>query len=107
MSTSTQRNGLSTSLRWCVLLILAFIVSGASSTLRAAFGVVPALLGGSLAPGTYTLLTYSGGLGGAPTFTWDDTTLSGYQATFSTATPGQVKITITPAATPPNTPSGL
>ena len=68
---------------------------------------MPALLGGALTPGTYTLLTYSGSLQGTATFTWNDTTLSGYVATFSTATPGQVKITLAAAANPPDAPSGL
>lgn len=81
-------------------------VSG-TTTLTGSITVVPALLGGLLAPGSHTLLTYSGSLGGSPTFTWNDTTLSGYLATFTTATPGQVTITLTQPSTPPSAPSGL
>lgn len=78
-------------------------VSG-TITLNGVINVVPALLGGTLAPGTYTLLTYTGTLGGSPTFTWNDTTSSGYVAIFDTSTAGQVKITL---AIPPAAPSGL
>jgi rhamnogalacturonan endolyase len=69
-------------------------VSG-TSTLNGFITVVPTMLGGSLAPGTYTLLSYTGTLGGSPSFSWTDTTGAGYTATFSTATAGQVKITLT------------
>ena len=65
-----------------------------TSTLNGAITVVPALLGGTMTPGTYTLLTYTGTLAGSPSFAWNDTTGSGYTATFSTATTGQVKITL-------------
>ncbi len=83
--------------------IKGLTVSG-TSTLTGAITVVPALFGGTLAPGTYTLLAYSGSLAGSPTFTWLDTTSSGYTATFSTATAGQVKITV---SGPPPAPTGL
>lgn len=49
--------------------------------------------GATLAAGTYTLCTYTGTLTGTPTFTWGGT---GFNATFSTATAGQLRITLAP-----------
>ena len=78
-------------------------VSG-TSTLNGNITVVPALLGGTLSPGTYPLLSYAGSLGGSPVFSWLDTTGSGYAASFDTATAGQVKITL---VAPPAAPASL
>ncbi|MFT4176162.1 MAG: autotransporter-associated beta strand repeat-containing protein, partial [Luteolibacter sp.] len=75
-----------------------------TTTLSGNITVVPAMLGGTLTPGTYPLLAYSGTLGGSPTFSWNDTTDSGYAATFDTSTTGLVKITL---IAPPEAPSGL
>jgi len=68
-------------------------VSG-TSTLTGAITVSPRLLGASLAPGTYVILAYTGTLGGSPSFSWSDSTGSGLIASFSTATAGQVKLTL-------------
>ncbi len=78
-------------------------VSGVS-TLTGDITVVPTLLGGALAPGTYSLLTYAGSLAGSPVFTWLDTTGSGYAASFDTSVAGVVKITL---VAPPAAPAGL
>ncbi|BCU78573.1 hypothetical protein llg_32880 [Luteolibacter sp. LG18] len=77
-----------------------------TSTLTGAITVVPAMLGGTLASGTYTLLTYTGTLAGSPTFTWNDTTGSGYSAVFDTSTSGVVKVTLAAPSFIP-APSGL
>ena len=74
-----------------------------TSTLNGNITVVPALLGGQLGTGTYTLLAYSGALGGSPVFTWNDTTGSGYTATFNTNTAGVVKITLSAPLAAPGT----
>jgi rhamnogalacturonan endolyase len=79
-------------------------VSG-TATLTGSITVVPAFVGGALAPGTYTLLTYSGTLGGSPSFAWSDDSGSGYTASFDTATAGVVKITL--SETTPTAPAGL
>ncbi|MFT3992607.1 MAG: fibronectin type III domain-containing protein, partial [Luteolibacter sp.] len=50
------------------------------------------------------MLTYSGELGGSPSFTWEDTTGSGYLATFDSSVEGQVQITV---IGPPNAPTNL
>jgi fibronectin-binding autotransporter adhesin len=68
-------------------------VSG-SSTLNGTIYVSPVLFGASLVPGTYTILTYTGSLGGSPSFSWSDSTGSGLLATFSTATANQVRVTL-------------
>ena len=78
-------------------------VSG-TTTLNGNITVVPALLGGTLSPGTYTLLAYSGTLGGSPVFSWLDTTASGFVASFDTAASGLVKITL---VAPPAAPTSL
>ncbi|MFT4176736.1 MAG: autotransporter-associated beta strand repeat-containing protein [Luteolibacter sp.] len=83
--------------------IQGLTVSG-TATLTGNIIVEPVLLGGVMSPGTYTLLAYSGALAGSPTFTWNDTTDSGYAATFDTTTSGLVKITL---IAPPEAPSGL
>ncbi|MFT4175257.1 MAG: autotransporter-associated beta strand repeat-containing protein [Luteolibacter sp.] len=80
------------------------VVSG-TATLNGSITVIPALLGGTLTPGTYTLLTYSGTLGGSPSFVWNDTTGSGYTATFDTTVPGVIRITL--SAPPPAVPTNL
>ncbi|MFD0893867.1 autotransporter-associated beta strand repeat-containing protein [Luteolibacter ambystomatis] len=69
-------------------------VSG-TAVLNGAITVVPALLGGTLSPGTYTLLSTPAAITGSPVFTWNDTTGAGYTATFDTSTVGQVRITLT------------
>lgn len=77
-----------------------------TATLTGAITVTPLFLDDTLlAPGTYTLLTYSGTLGGSPTFTWSDPSGSGYTATFNTATSGVIKITL--AAAIPAAPASL
>ena len=68
-------------------------VSGVT-TLNGTIPVSPRLFGASLAPGTYTVLTYVGTLLGSPAFTWSDATGSGLLATFSTDTSGQVLVTL-------------
>jgi autotransporter-associated beta strand protein len=68
-------------------------VSG-TSTLNGTTFVSPVLLGANLTPGTYTVLTYTGSLGGSPAFSWSDSTGSGLLATFSTATANQVRVTL-------------
>lgn len=76
-----------------------------TATLNGNITVVPVFLGGTLAPGTYTLLTYTGALGGSPNFTWSDDSGSGYTATFDTSVSGVVKITLGGIA--PMAPTGL
>lgn len=46
---------------------------------------------GTLGAGTYPLFTYTGSLTGSPTFTWTD---PAFTATFNTATPGTVTVTL-------------
>ena len=74
-------------------LIRGLAVSG-SASLNGAITVVAADLGGSLVPGTYDLLTFSGSLGGSPTFTWEAPAGSDLVATFDTSTLGVVRITL-------------
>ncbi len=74
-----------------------------TTTLNGNITVVPALLGGQLAAGTYTLLKYTNTLGGSPVFAWNDTTGSGYTATFNTNTAGTIKITLSPPLAAPTT----
>jgi autotransporter-associated beta strand protein len=50
--------------------------------------------GATFTAGTYTLCTYSGTLTGTPTFAWSGT---GFTATFSTATAGQIRLTLAPS----------
>ena len=66
-----------------------------TSTLNGTIFVSPRLLGASLAPGTYTVLTYANTLLGSPVFSWSDSTGSGLLASFSTATANQVRVTLT------------
>ena len=49
--------------------------------------------GATLTAGTYTVCTYTGTLTGTPAFTWSGT---GFNATFSTATAGQLRVTLVP-----------
>lgn len=50
--------------------------------------------GTTFAAGTYTVCTYSGTYSGTPAFTWGGT---GFNATFSTATAGQLRVTLVPS----------
>ena len=61
-------------------------------TFAGAVNVTPAGGEGSLTTGTYTLFTYTGTLSGTPAFAWNG---AGYTATFNTATPGTVSMTLT------------
>ncbi len=65
-----------------------------TTTLSGPITVSPRLLGGTLAPGTYTVLTYAGSLAGSPAFNWSDPTGSGLIASFSTATASEVRVTL-------------
>ncbi|MFT3990659.1 MAG: autotransporter-associated beta strand repeat-containing protein [Luteolibacter sp.] len=49
-------------------------------------------LSGTLTPGTYTLITYTGTLSGAANLTWTDTTNSGLIGTLDTSTAGQIRL---------------
>ena len=51
---------------------------------------------GTLTAGTFPLFTYTGSLTGAPTFTWTD---PAFTATFDTATPGVVRMTLVSTVT--------
>jgi hypothetical protein len=59
---------------------------------------------GSIAAGTYRLLTYAGSLSGSPVFTYSAPAGSGQSAVFNTATAGVITVTI---SAPPSAPSGL
>ncbi len=61
-------------------------------TFSGTVNVVPAGGAGSLGAGTYPLFTYTGTLSGSPAFAWSS---PGYTATFDTATPGVVSMTLT------------
>lgn len=59
-------------------------------------GPVTIVPSGTLGAATYQLFTYTGTLAGTPSFVWSD---PGYTATFNTATPGVVTMTLTSSST--------
>lgn len=69
------------------------IVSG-SATLNGNITVSPLYLDGTLSPGTYTILSSAGSIAGAPSFAWSDPAGSSLSASFSTATAGQIRLTL-------------
>ena len=82
---------------------LAFTVSGGvvsgltitgNLTLNGTITITPVAGAGGFAQGTYTIATYSGTLGGTPTLVWSPPAGSAQIATFDTATPGLIKMTV-------------
>jgi autotransporter-associated beta strand protein len=73
--------------------VAGFTVDG-NLSLTGTINVTPTIVSGSLASGTYTIVTYSGSLTGTPTFAWTPPNGSTQTATFSTSTPGVIKITV-------------
>ena len=63
-------------------------------SLTGTINITPTIVSGSLASGTYTIVTYTGTLSGTPTFAWTPPSGSSQTATFSTATAGQIQITV-------------
>lgn len=68
-----------------------------NAVIRPAAGFVPA-------PGTYTVLTYSGTLSGAPALAWESPPGSSLTGTFDTGTAGQITVTL---AVPPRSPGPI
>lgn len=68
-------------------------VSG-TATLNGNITVSPLSIGGTLSPGTYTILSSQVSIAGTPSFTWSDPLGSSLSASFSTATPGQIRLTL-------------
>ena len=64
-------------------------------TLNGTITVTPNVVSGSVTPGTYPIVTYSGTLSGTPTFVWNPvgTTLT---ASINTSTPGVVTLVVNP-----------
>ncbi len=67
-------------------------------TLNGTISVTPTAGSSALAQGTYTFATYTGALGGTPTFVWVPPTGSTNTATFDTSTPGVIRITVARSA---------
>ena len=64
-------------------------------TLNGTIQITPNVVSGSVTPGTYPIVTYSGTLSGTPTFVWNPvgTTLT---ASINTSTPGVVTLVVNP-----------
>lgn len=84
-----------------ILTSTALTITG-NLTLPSSVVVRPAA--GAAAPGTYTVLSYSGTLTGTPTFSWEAPAGSSLAATFDTTTAGIVKMTL---ADPPRSPGPI
>ncbi len=69
-------------------------VAAGAATINGLVTVVTEDLGGTLEPGTYDVLTYTGTLGGTPLWAWAAPAGSALVATFNTATPGLVRMTL-------------
>lgn len=72
------------------LAITGDLSFGAAAAIRPAPGIL-------LGPGQYTVLTYGGTLTGTPALSWQPPPGSNLIATVSTATPGTIIVTLTPA----------
>jgi T5SS/PEP-CTERM-associated repeat protein len=68
------------------------VVAG-TSTLSGSITVSPVRSGGTLVPGTYTVLAFSGSLLGSPAFTWSDPA-GQLRATSFTTTANEVQVTL-------------
>jgi autotransporter-associated beta strand protein len=83
---------------WLDFTVTSGSVSGlavhGNLTLNGTINVTPMIVSGNLVAGTYSMATYTGTLGGTPTFVWTPPSGSTQTATFDTSTAGTIKITI-------------